>query len=86
MVVPGSSIFAVVATNELWVNAWVDESAMAVVRPKQPARVVFRARPAESLAGTVVRRSRETDRETREFLVDVAPTKLPADWSVGQRA
>jgi HlyD family secretion protein len=86
VVVPGSSIFAVVATNELWVNAWVDESAMAAVRPKQPARVVFRSRPNQPVAGTVVRTGRETDRETREFLVDVAPEKLPEDWSVGQRA
>ncbi len=86
VVVPGSSIFAVVATNELWVNAWVDESAIAAVRPKQPARVVFRSRPGQPVAGTVVRTGRETDRETREFLVDVTPAKLPEDWSVGQRA
>jgi HlyD family secretion protein len=86
VVVPGSSIFAIVATNELWVNAWVDESAMAAVRPKQPARVVFRSRPGQPVAGTVVRTGRETDRETREFLVDVAPEKLPEDWSIGQRA
>jgi HlyD family secretion protein len=86
VVVPGSSIFAVVSTDEMWVNAWVDESAMAEVRPDQPARVVFRSRPGQSVAGTVVRTARETDRETREFLVDVAPAKLPEDWSVGQRA
>lgn len=86
VVVPGSSIFAVVATNELWINAWVDESAMAAVRPKQPARVVFRSRPDQPIPGSVVRTGRETDRETREFLVDVAPEKLPEHWSVGQRA
>ena len=86
VVVPGSSIFSIVATDELWVNAWVDESAMAAVQPGQPARVVFRSRPEESIMGTVVRKSRETDRETREFIVDVAPVKLPDDWSVGQRA
>jgi HlyD family secretion protein len=86
VVVPGSSIFAVVATNELWVNAWVDESAMADVRPKQRARVVFRSRPNETVAGAVVRTGRETDRETREYLVDVAPADLPEDWSIGQRA
>ncbi|QDU21765.1 efflux RND transporter periplasmic adaptor subunit [Urbifossiella limnaea] len=86
VVVPGSSILAVVATNELWVSAWVDESAMAAVRPIQPARVVFRSHPDQPLPGTVVRTGRETDRETREFLVDVAPAKLPEDWSIGQRA
>ena len=29
--------------------------------------------------------SRETDRETREFRVDVAPDKLPENWTLGQR-
>ncbi len=86
VVVPGSSIFAVVSTDELWVNAWVEESSMAGVRPHQPARVVFRSRPEAPLAGKVIRTGRETDSETREFLVDVVPAKLPEDWSVGQRA
>jgi HlyD family secretion protein len=34
----------------------------------------------------VARTGRETDRETREFLVDVRLTRLPRNWSVGQRA
>jgi HlyD family secretion protein len=29
---------------------------------------------------------RETDRETREFLVDVRVKELPKNWTVGQRA
>jgi HlyD family secretion protein len=33
-----------------------------------------------------VRIGRETDPETREFLVDVQPIHLPEQWSVGQRA
>jgi HlyD family secretion protein len=39
-----------------------------------------------SYRGKVIRVGRETDRETREFLVDVQPDKLPELWSVGQRA
>lgn len=86
VVVPGTSILAIVSSKELWISAWVDESSMADVRPNQPARVVFRSRPNLSLEGKVIRLGRETDRETREFLVDVAPLRLPPDWSVGQRA
>jgi len=29
VVVPGSSILQLISTNEIWVSAWVDETAMA---------------------------------------------------------
>ena len=32
------------------------------------------------------RRGRQTDRETREFLVDVRVNELPKNWTIGQRA
>jgi HlyD family secretion protein len=86
VVVPGSSIFQLISTNELWVSAWVDETAVAGLAPGQPARVVFRSESAKSYPGTVARLGRETDRETREFLVDVDAKDLPKNWSVGQRA
>lgn len=85
VVVPGSSILVLVATEELWVGAWVDETQMSRLQPGQPARVVFRSEPERSYVGKVVRLGRETDRETRETRVDVAPQQLPAIWSVGQR-
>jgi hypothetical protein len=34
----------------------------------------------------VVRLGRETDRETREFVVDLRVEELPPNWTVGQRA
>lgn len=86
VVVPGSSILEVVSTNEVWVSAWVDETALGALAPDQPARVVFRAEPARDYAGAVARLGRETDRETREVRVDVRVRELPANWSVGQRA
>jgi HlyD family secretion protein len=33
-----------------------------------------------------MRLGREADRETRQFIVDVKPDHLPANWAVGQRA
>ncbi len=86
VVVPGASILQVVATNEIWVSAWVDETAMAGLREGQPARAVFRSEPAKADPGEVARLGREADRETREFVVDVRVKELPANWTIGQRA
>lgn len=86
VVTPGASILDLVDTNETWVSAWVDETAMAPLRTNQPARVVFRSDPDKSYPGQVARIGRETDPETREFIVDVWLRELPANWTIGQRA
>ncbi len=86
VVVPGASILQLISTNELWISAWVDETAMTGLAPGQPARVVFQSEPARHFAGRVARLGRQTDRETREFIVDVLVEELPANWAVGQRA
>lgn len=36
--------------------------------------------------GEVSRLGRESDRETREFLINVRVTELPKNWAIGQRA
>ena len=86
MVLPGSSLLYLIATNEMWVSAWVDETAMADLNVRQPARILFRADAEQAYAGEVARVGREADRETREFVVDVRVGKLPPNWAVGQRA
>ena len=86
VVVPGGSLLQLISTNEVWVSAWVDETAMSDLATGQPARVVFRSEPGRSYPGAVARLGRETDRETREFLVDVRVKELPRNWTVGQRA
>ena len=86
VVVPGGSLLQLVSTNEIWVSAWVDETAMTDLVTGQPARVVFRSEPEMNYPGEVARLGRETDRETRELLVDVRVKKLPKNWTVGQRA
>ncbi|HBG26729.1 MAG: hypothetical protein A2Y10_01340 [Planctomycetes bacterium GWF2_41_51] len=86
VVVPGSSIMQIISTEEMWVSAWIDESAMAELAIEQPARVVFRSEPSKSYNGIVVRISPLADRETREFLVNVSVKELPPKWAVGQRA
>ena len=86
VVVPGGSLLQLISTNEIWVSAWVDETAMTDLVVGQPSRVVFRSDPTKSFRGKVARLGRETDRETREFLVDVGVSELPRNWTVGQRA
>lgn len=86
IVLPGSSILQLVATNELWVSAWIDETAAGALQTGQAATLIFRSDGTNEVAGQVVRLGRETDRETREFLVDIAPRRLPSNWTVGQRA
>ena len=86
VVVPGSSVLLLVATDELWISAWVDETEMERLTVGQPARVFFRSQPEHAYAGEVARLGREVDRETREFVVDVRVRDLPENWAVGQRA
>jgi RND family efflux transporter MFP subunit len=86
IVVPGSEILQIISTDQIWVSAWVDETAMGAVSIAQPARVVFRSEPNKSYTGTVTRTAPLADRETREFLVDVTVKDLPKTWAVGQRA
>ncbi|MDQ5978840.1 MAG: Efflux transporter periplasmic adaptor subunit [Verrucomicrobiota bacterium] len=86
IVTPGGAVLQLVAPTEIWVSAWVDETASAGLAPDQPARVLFRSEPDVSYPGRVARLGRETDRETREFLVDVGVERLPANWTLGQRA
>jgi HlyD family secretion protein len=86
VVVPGSSILKLIATNELWISAWIDETAAAGLAVGQPAQIIFRSDPEREYRGEVGRLGRETDRETREFVVDVRVDDLPSNWTTGQRA
>lgn len=84
--VPGISILQLIDTREMWIDAWVDETAIAELSVGQSARVVFRSEPARSYPAKVVRLGHEADRETRELLVNVAVQELPKNWAIGQRA
>lgn len=86
IVVPGSPILQLISLDELWISAWVDESEMDQLQDQQPAKIVFRSQPNMEFEGTVARLGKESDRETREFTVDVRALKLPETWAIGQRA
>jgi RND family efflux transporter MFP subunit len=86
VVVPGGTIIEVVSTDDLWVSAWIDETAMGRLAVGQAARIVFRSASDSPLPGRVARLAPQIDPETREFLVDVRVSERPATWAVGQRA
>lgn len=86
LLVPGASLMQIISLDEIWVSAWVDETAMPSLKVDQPGRITFRSALTQSYPGKVSRLGRETDRETREFLVDVRVTNLPENWTIGQRA
>ncbi len=86
IVVPGSPILQLISLDELWVSAWVDETEMDHLKDQQPAKIVFRSQPNVPFDGVVARLGKQSDRETREFTVDVRALKLPETWAIGQRA
>lgn len=86
MLLPGASLLHMISLEEIWVSAWVDETAMSKLKTGQASRIVFRSQPDHAYPGQVSRLGREADRETREFLVDVRATGLPENWTIGQRA
>ena len=86
VVTAGSSVLHVVSLEEMWITAWVDETELSRLAEGQAARVIFRSEPETEYPGVVARLGRETDRETREILVDVRVDRLPATWAIGQRA
>jgi HlyD family secretion protein len=86
IVVPGSPILQLISLDELWISAWVDETEMDQLKAQQPAKIVFRSQPSTPFDGVVARLGKQSDRETREFTVDVRALKLPETWAIGQRA
>lgn len=59
---------------------------MEQLKDHRPAKIVFRSQPTVSFEGVVARLGKQSDRETREFTVDVRALKLPETWAIGQRA
>ena len=86
IVVPGTPILSVVSTKILWIESWVGETELEKVHAGEYADIIFRSVPERKFQGKVARIAKEVDKETREFIVDVAAEKLPQNWAIGQRA
>lgn len=84
LLTPGTELLHIVDPSRLVLTARLDESAIATIQPRQPARVTFGERDTV-ISAHVLRIAREVDEETREFEVDVVLDRLPENWALGQR-
>ena len=82
---PGVSIMDIVDTSAIWASVWVDETQIAHLQNGLAVDVFFRTLPQQRFSGKICRLWKETDRETREYKVDIALEKLPPNWTLGQR-
>jgi HlyD family secretion protein len=82
----GATVLWVVATDRLWVRAWIDESALGRLAEGQTARVTLPGDRERPVLGRVDRIGREADRQTHEIIVDVLLLEQTARVAIGQRA
>lgn len=85
LVAPGAAILELVDPASIVLSARFDESVIAALAPGQSARLQFGATDTTGVAADIRRIGREVDTETREFTVDIAPSRLPKNWAMGQR-
>ncbi len=85
-VVAGAPLFRIADCHTIWVRAHVDETVAGAIRVGQPARVILRSHPEQSLPGQVARVEVESDRVTEEKAVNVTfsvPSPIPP---IGEQA
>ncbi len=83
-IAPGTPIFQMVDTDQIWVAAWIDETQVAQLRPGQPAAITLRS--GRTFQGEVARLNKECDTVTRELEVDVRFAQLPQPLVMGEEA
>jgi HlyD family secretion protein len=81
----GTTVLRLVDTEHVYVRAWIDETMLGHLHEGQSAQIVLPGR-AEPTPATVERVGWESDRQSHELLVDVAPTKPLGRIAMGQRA
>lgn len=85
-VVAGAPLFRIADCHTIWIRAHVDETVAGAIRVGQPARVILRSHPEQSLPGQVARVEVESDRVTEEKAVNVTfsvPSSIPP---IGEQA
>jgi HlyD family secretion protein len=80
----GTTVLRIVDTDRVFVSAWLDESVLGELREGQRAQIV---RSDGKLADGVVQRiGWESDRQTHELVVEIAPAASLGRIAIGQRA
>jgi HlyD family secretion protein len=83
-IAPGSPIFQMVDTDQIWMAAWIDETKIAQLREGQPATIKLRS--GRTFQGEVARLNKEADTVTRELEVDVKFAQVPHPLAIGEEA
>jgi len=86
LLTPGVQLFQIVDPKSIVIATRLDESIMSLIEPGQSAEVRFTSDPAQTISAKVMRVNRVVDPETREFIVELTPDRLPRNWALGQRA
>lgn len=81
----GAVVLTIASTRKVWARVWVDESALASLRPGADASVTLRGGDGRALAARVDRIAPEADRQTHEVLVDLELLVRPPGLVFGQR-
>jgi len=81
----GTTVLRLVDTDHVYVSAWIDETMLSKVHEGQSAQIVLPG-STQATPGVVERVGWESDRQTHELLVDVAPTQPLGRIAMGQRA
>lgn len=85
-VVAGQAAVRLVDPASLWVKVRFDQGRSAGLAAGLPAEIVLRSRPANPLAGKVVRLELLSDSVTEERIAQVAFDSVPAGVSLGELA
>ena len=85
-VVAGAPLFRIADCHTIWIRAHVDETVAGAIRVGQPARVILRSHPEQSLPGRVARVEVESDRVTEEKAVNVTFSVPSAIPPIGEQA
>lgn len=85
-VVAGQTVVQVIDPASLWVKTRIEQKQAGMVRAGQPAEIVLRSQPQNTLPGSVKRVEQIGDAITEERLVDVAFAAAAVPAVVGELA
>lgn len=86
VVAAGETLFMLVASETVWIQAYVDEARSGGIVVGQPAEVRLRSLPHKTFSGAVVRVGIESDRVNEERRIYVACTDCPSEFHLGEQA
>lgn len=82
----GEPVFTLIDPKSVWVLAYIDESKAGEIKAGQPAEIVLRSQPGRRIAGRVARIQPESDRVNEERRIEIAFSRLPEDFNLGEQA